>query len=428
LLFVIMNSMQALKHYLPPTVFSFLQQAGTVAAQANFSLYLIGGSIRDMLLERPFDWDIDLVTEESASKLAQQLQAVMGGDLQTFPQYGTAKLRPFPGFSVDIATARTETYAHPGANPEVTFSTLAADLARRDFTINAMALDLGRQFGTLIDVFDGQGDLQRRQLVSLHAHKFMEDPVRSWRAVRLAHSLDFSLAPDTHTQIAKAMGTGLFDGFCSERIRQELNKILAKPIPGPYLQSLDSLGVLRSLHPELHLSPSLLTALERLPAYADEFPEVAQKEVAQWLLLITGLSEPQQQQELFLHLLPSRHQQRCWQQLQRLLPLSTDWQLANSQLDERLDGVPPEVLWTLLALTPDQTMELAIQHYWRVLRHRRSSISGTMIAAWVGAGPQVRSILKTLRQACLDETVNTPEEELALARQLVTLQSEYPPA
>jgi tRNA nucleotidyltransferase (CCA-adding enzyme) len=154
-------------------------------------VYLVGGAVRDLLLGKGRS-DIDLVIEGDATALAGRL----GGEVVEHERFATAKAR-LGGHEVDIATARAETYPHPGSLPEVEPTAgIAADLARRDFTINAMAIPLRRD-PELIDPHRGQEDLEAGLLRILHSRSFEDDPTRALRAARYVARLDLELEPDT---------------------------------------------------------------------------------------------------------------------------------------------------------------------------------------------------------------------------------------
>ena len=161
-------------------------------------VYLVGGAVRDLLLGHGRT-DIDLVVEGDAAALATRL----GGEVVEHERFATAKAR-LDGHEVDIATARAESYPHPGALPEVQpTGGIAADLARRDFTINAMAIPLRRD-PELIDPHRGRDDLEAGRLRVLHACSFEDDPTRALRAARYAARFGFELEPETAALLAEA--------------------------------------------------------------------------------------------------------------------------------------------------------------------------------------------------------------------------------
>jgi tRNA nucleotidyltransferase (CCA-adding enzyme) len=177
-------------------------------------VYLVGGAVRDLLLGHGRT-DIDLVVEGDATALATRL----GGEVIEHERFATAKAR-LGEHDVDIATARAETYPHPGALPEVEPTAgIAADLARRDFTINAMAIPLRRD-PELIDPHRGREDLEFGLLRILHASSFEDDPTRALRAARYAARFGFELEADTADLLSEAdLGTVSTDRREAELLR-----------------------------------------------------------------------------------------------------------------------------------------------------------------------------------------------------------------
>jgi tRNA nucleotidyltransferase (CCA-adding enzyme) len=170
---------------------AYPELAGVQAVAGGKPVYLVGGAVRDLLLGRGRT-DIDLVVEGDAAALGARL----GGEVVEHERFATAKAR-LEGHDVDIATARAESYPYPGALPEVEPTAgIAADLARRDFTINAMAIPLRRDT-ELIDPHRGREDLAAGLLRVLHERSFEDDPTRALRAARYAARFGFGLEPDT---------------------------------------------------------------------------------------------------------------------------------------------------------------------------------------------------------------------------------------
>jgi tRNA nucleotidyltransferase (CCA-adding enzyme) len=177
-------------------------------------VYLVGGAVRDLLLGRGRA-DIDFVVEGDAADLAARL----GADVVSHDRFATAKV-VLDGHEVDIATARSETYPHPGALPVVEpAADVEADLARRDFTINAMAIPLHDE-PRLIDPYGGQADLEAGLIRVLHPGSFRDDPTRALRAARYASRLGFELEPETAALACEAdLGTVSADRRDAELLR-----------------------------------------------------------------------------------------------------------------------------------------------------------------------------------------------------------------
>jgi tRNA nucleotidyltransferase (CCA-adding enzyme) len=219
--------------------------------------YLVGGAVRDLLLGRERA-DLDVVVEGDLAPLA----AALGGELQTHERFATATVREGET-TVDLATARAETYAQPGALPDVAPADLEADLARRDFTINAMAVPLTGE-PRLIDPHAGLADLEAGVLRVLHSASFRDDPTRALRAARYAARLDLTLEPETEAWLREAdLGT-----VSDDRVQAELARVLREPGPEKALGLIREWGVLPQLDPEGPERAATVAALASSPPWA----------------------------------------------------------------------------------------------------------------------------------------------------------------
>ena len=284
---------EQLRNRMTVQLWEFLQTAGELAENRGWQLYLVGGAVRDLLLAKPDDIlelsDIDLVVDgyykpENLNTNAEKIQSGAGVELakalqERFPQarldihgkFQTAALLwhkdvELGSLWVDIATARTEFYPYPAANPEVEASSIRQDLYRRDFTINALAMRLtGNRAGELLDFFGGLLDLQAREIRVLHANSFIEDPTRIYRAVRFAVRLGFEIEPQTKGYIRHAIESGVYHRpptgtrapALETRLKAELKYILQAPYWKSALQLLGELQALKCIHPTLELDDKL---------------------------------------------------------------------------------------------------------------------------------------------------------------------------
>ena len=235
----------------PPWVQRLISAAREVADRLGVSVYLVGGMVRDLLLERPNE-DVDLVVEGDGIAFAEALAEALDGRAHPHLPFLTAVITLPDGLRVDVASARTEFYRTPAALPEVATSLIRQDLYRRDFTINSLAISLsGERYGELVDFFGGRMDIQRREIRVLHSLSFIDDPTRALRAVRYARRLGFTIAPDTRNLISTALGEGVFDRLSGQRLRRELDVLLAEPHPTPALALIAELGLLPAICPGL---------------------------------------------------------------------------------------------------------------------------------------------------------------------------------
>ncbi len=205
------------------------------------SASLVGGVVRDGLLGRDHSGDVDVVVEGDGIAVARRLAEHTGARLVTHERFGTALVTGTDGRSIDIVSARRESYPRPGVLPEVEPGTITDDLTRRDFTINAMAHRLtGSDAGHLLDPFDGRRDLEAGLVRVLHPASFVDDPSRLLRAVRYAARLGFALAPDT---AALARGAASSLTLSVARNLLELRRLLDEDTAADALDRARALGV-----------------------------------------------------------------------------------------------------------------------------------------------------------------------------------------
>lgn len=235
---------------LPVEMSALINNAVAVAEEGGQRLYLVGGVARDLLLGQAGEvCDLDLVVEGDAVGLAGEFAEKSGGRLTAHLMFNTAKIE-LPGCTVDIAMARTETYAKPGALPVVAAGTLQTDLFRRDFTVNAMAVSLNRDnYGELIDLYGGLKDLQAKTIRVLHARSFSDDATRIWRAIRYEQRLGFRIEPETLRWLQRDLT--LLKTVGGYRLRHELELVLKEKEPEKTLLRAGELGILKELHPSL---------------------------------------------------------------------------------------------------------------------------------------------------------------------------------
>jgi tRNA nucleotidyltransferase (CCA-adding enzyme) len=237
------------------------------AAAAADPVYLVGGAVRDLLLGRGRSANLDLVVESDAAALANRL----GSEVLEHERFGTATVR-IGELEVDVAAARTEDYVAAGALPEVTLGApIEADLARRDFTLNAMAVALGG--GGLIDPHGGRADLESGQLRVLHPESFRDDPTRALRAARYAARLGFGLEPRTE-ELAREADLG---AVSADRREAELLRLASEATAVRGFELLSEWGLVE-LRPEgLELATRVIELLAGPPwlGFAPLAPSVA---------------------------------------------------------------------------------------------------------------------------------------------------------
>ncbi|MEI8306157.1 MAG: hypothetical protein WCF99_03725, partial [Chloroflexales bacterium] len=258
-----------------PDVAAALGRAASIAASRRCGLWLIGGAVRDLLRGAVLDRDIDLAVEGDAVDLAVALAESLGGRvLASHRAFGTATLvlpraEAHAGeLTFDLAGTRVETYPQPAALPVVSPASIAADLCRRDFSINAVAVELLAngdilRAGAMLDPFGGRADLKAGRLRLLHSSSLRDDPTRLLRGLRLASRLDLHPDAATVAQISEALAQGYLGMLTPERVLGEICLALDEPRPDAVLARCDAWGVMPQIVPGLAWSAALAARFAR---------------------------------------------------------------------------------------------------------------------------------------------------------------------
>jgi tRNA nucleotidyltransferase (CCA-adding enzyme) len=221
--------------------------------------YLVGGAVRDLLRgEDPKD--VDIAVEGDARSVGRAVAERLGSDAREYERFGTATVET-PDSTYNFATTRQESYDEPGALPRVTPASLAEDLARRDFAINAMAVGVtGDDLGHLYDPFGGVADMEAGVVRVLHERSFLDDPTRLLRALRYATRLGFALDPETERLAREAVAADALSTVSGARIRDELMDLLRETDAPSGIQRMRELEIHSALHPELDPDPELVAS------------------------------------------------------------------------------------------------------------------------------------------------------------------------
>ncbi len=408
------NLSSKIEKQLPAELVNFMQVAGEVAASQGQSLYLVGGVVRDLLLGRT-NLDLDLVVEGNAIDLAQQLIIrINQGKIITHPRFGTAKLQ-WNKWSVDLATARSETYAKPGALPGVKPGSIDKDLFRRDFTINTMAIKLNpSHYGELIDLYGGREDLEHKLIRILHERSFIDDATRIWRGLRYEQRLNFQLEPNTLLLLKRDIP--MLDTISGDRIRYELECILQEEFPEKAFRRAEELGVLAKLHPSLKGNGWLAEKFRqaRQLSHPDSPP------VGLYLALLAYPLTNEENEQLILYLrLPKSLVQMLKDSISIKAKLQSlaDPELTPSRIYHLLHGYSSPAI-TANSLASDSPV--AHQHihlFLDKLRYVKSALTGNDLKRMgIVPGPRIKEILNLLHEARLDGKVSSKRDEEGLVR------------
>lgn len=438
-----------LRDRLTPPLQKVLAIAAQQAEQRGWQLYLVGGAVRDLLLASTGGpramKDVDLVvdgfhqTADQAAgvELAQALRQLYPDTrLQVHGRFQTAALLwhndpILDSLWIDIATARTEFYPYPAANPEVEASSIRQDLYRRDFTINALAIRLTEpRRGEILDFFGGLLDLESRQIRVLHANSFIEDPTRIYRAVRFATRLGFTIDLQTEAYIRHAIASGVYQRIQTEvektpalqtRLKQELKYILEAPYWKRALQLLDNLGAICCIHSDLELTPHLWRQLQLVDRWLKRFDPDATLPHWQILLeLILAQLDPVARVKIAEHFqLPAESVERL-HQLDALRSHIADTlpQLDRpSQITQVLSPYDRQTL-TLVAVLSDRSIRRCIWRYLTRWVTVKPPLDGHDLKS-IGyrQGRQFKVILDALLAATLDGEVSDRQTAMAFVQQ-----------
>jgi tRNA nucleotidyltransferase (CCA-adding enzyme) len=371
--------------------------------------YLVGGAVRDLMLGGASP-DLDVAVEGDARGVARALAERLGGTVVEHERFGTATVRA-DDLVVDLAETRTETYPTPGSLPVVAPAPLGADLRRRDFTVNAMAVALiGDELGHLHDPCDGRADLERRVIRVMHDGSFLDDPTRLLRAVRYETRLGFRMDPETELLARDAVRIGALRTVSGQRIRDELLDLLGELDAPAAIERLRDLGIDKGLDPAL--DPDVTLAASAALGAAETGADRVLAVLAALVLRAPDTLVPWLEQ-----LGVTREQRERVARAARDAPALAEGlravELSPSAIHTLLADEPPEALALALALgaSPEPILEWSSR-----LRWVRLDITGDdLIAAGVEPGPALgRSLAETLR-AKLDGEVAGRDDELRYA-------------
>jgi len=405
------NLATQLQQRLAPEYLGLIRAAGELASDLGAGLYLVGGAARDLLLGQA-SFDIDLVVEGDAPRLASLLAQQTGGQVVVHHRFGTAKLS-IRNLTLDLSTARSETYLHPGALPAVRPSSIKNDLARRDFTINSMAIRLNRDdFGQLLDPFEGEKDLARKLIRILHEKSFVDDATRMLRAIRYEQRFDFWLEPNTENLLRRDISK--LHTISGDRIRHELELILKEELPEKPLRRAGDLGLLRTIYPSLRGNGWMTQRFQEARSLLHPPPLGLY-----FSLLLYHLSQAEAE-DVIARLKMPRAISRV---ILDTLRLKQDYialespDLSPSGIYHLLENRSFPSLLACVAATDSPLITSRLHLYLDKLRHVRTSLNGTALQQMgVPPGPRVGEVLKALQEAKLDGQARTKQEEIDLVR------------
>lgn len=417
---------------LPARHLRLLRQTGRLADERGVSLYLVGGVVRDLLLKRE-NWDLDLTVEGDGIAFARLVADRYGAGLAVFERFATARLVFPDGLKMDIATTRRESYAQPAVLPKVQPASIEEDLSRRDFTINAIAVQLNpRQFGRMLDLYGGQRDLRARTIRVLHAGSFQDDPTRIFRAIRFEQRFGFHLERATVRLLAQAASTNLIQQLSGPRLQNEILLLFAEQDPVRAIARLGQLKLLRFLHRRLCYTRKVKRTVTAVPKalawWARRFQDSVIDRPIVYLMALSSEASAVVLASMIRRLVLSREQAKkvsaVGHRVDRALKRLTDkGRVRRSQIFRLLADFSDEALVLLLAkqvsVLHRAQLNMLRRHLVAYMKNRtiKTALTGRDLQVMgLQPGPQYKTILGKLLDARIDGKVSTEEEERVFVR------------
>lgn len=431
---------------LPNHIRERLQMVGRLGRSLGLPVYVVGGFVRDLLLDKP-NQDIDLVVEGNGIALAKALAKALQGRVREHQKFLTSVVI-FPEKDgtesrIDVATARLEYYEYPAALPTVELSSIKMDLFRRDFSINSLAVRLDSEpFGQLVDFFGGQRDIKERLIRVLHTLSFVEDPTRCLRAVRFEQRYKFRISPGAEKLIRNALSLNLMERLSSVRLFNEYQHICDEADPPACFIRLEELGILNAIAPGLTLTPNRRNVLQRVKGMLSWYHLLYFDETVQaWILYFFALNHNRNYTEASLHFkqlgLPQNRKAEIMEQresVRAVLSRLTAWQHQEdlgqariSDLCTLLHRISLESLLYIMASTQDEKLQKNLSRFITQWRREKADIGGAdLLAMGLKPGPFYGDILKRVLTAKLDGLAPNADSQLALVRSILEEENHGP--
>lgn len=420
------NCSEQMEKQLPRQLLSFLRLAGATGAEFNYTVYCVGGFVRDLLL-KVTNFDVDLVVEGDGQKLAARLAQQLNAKLRVHERFGTAVVILPDGSKIDVATARTEYYEFPAALPQVERSSLKEDMYRRDFTINTLAICLNPDhFGELIDYFGGSNDLRSGLIRILYNFSFVEDPTRIIRAIRFEQRYRFKIEADTMRFARDAIERHMLGKLSYKRIFTELTLILNEKDPIPALKRMQDIGVWKYVLPEIDFDKVSWQQLKRVPLVTGWWQERYYgwkfKTWLVYLIIIFAQLEAEKKDKLLQHYPIDRIAKQAIIDAElipsRAVSISNNQQLLPSDLDRMLAELANENKLYLLLCIKDEITWDRVSIYLDLKDRVKIEINGNYLRELgLKPGPAYKIILERLYAYKLDEKIKTRQDEINMVKQ-----------
>jgi len=423
------RQIELIEKIFPKRVKNVLSKIGEIGDRLNFPVFMVGGFVRDLFLEIK-NYDLDIVVEGEGIKFARELGKELGGRVRSYEKFGTAIVILTDGFKIDVATARREFYEYPAAFPKVELSSIKKDLYRRDFTINAMAIQLNEKyFGKLIDFFGGQKDLRKGIIRVLYNLSFVEDPARIIRAIRFEQRYNFKMDRTTEDFLKKAIDDKLLSRLRKKRITEELILILKEENPLKSLKRMEKLGALKYILPEVELNEEMVKRLNKVKDnYRFWKCNMPDEKIQLWMIYFCSLVKNignNQVQKIFKRIIfkqkYSDNINYVYLNLDQIIKfISQKDEMSPSNIYVKLKGLSNEALFLAMMESYNDIAKERIVNY--LLKYKKESlyISGKELKELqIEPGPIYSQILNKLFFAQLDGEVKNKKDEIRFVKNII---------
>ena len=417
----VISNIESRVETLPQEVRQLLEITGKIGKRLDCEVYLVGGMVRDLLLGRPNN-DLDFVVEGDVEQLVISLARELEGEWTFNEKFETANIR-LENYNLDFAATRKEYYPAPGALPEVEQADILADLFRRDYTVNALALNVSPQAsGKLLDFFNGQRDLEEKRLKILHRFSFLDDPTRIIRGVRLALALDFSFEKETAELAREALAGGDFSGLSLTRVFREIRLLFAHSLEERLVYLLQKYDLFELLEFEPEPGPVLQSELERLEDFLDRL--AAEEYILEnWLVRLRVLTGGFPRSLCDKLNLSSLEEEVLCGELAELSLLEAEKSLVERV--EILEKMAQENIVLCWFYTRKQGLKNDIENYFTEIKKIDVKINGNQLQEMgLEEGPKIREVLEKIRRAHITGELENKQEEQELARRLISNKDE----
>ncbi len=404
-----------------------LKTIGSAGDELGINLYVVGGFVRDLMLQRKVD-DIDIVVEGDGITFAKYVAEKLNCRVNTHKKFGTAVIIFSDQVKVDVASARLEYYDFPAALPIVEKSSIKRDLARRDFTINTLALSLNaKTFGTMIDYFGASRDLKDKTIRTIHNLSFVEDPTRIFRAIKFANRFGFDIGKVTANLIRNAIKVDCFKNLSGLRVLSELKQIFSEEDPIPAIHTMTDYGLEKVIHPQLEITQPTYQMLESANKslawhdllYVDgTYPRWA----VYFMVLLNRCTFKVSEQICDRLMIPAGERQLLletrYKAENRLSFIETNHPVSRQKLYWALINFNTVFILYIMSLTKNEAVRKDISNFYTDYRHVKPRIQGRdLIRIGVKPGPAFTKILNEVLNARLDGHLDTLEKEKAFAEE-----------